>query len=60
MLFKAGVKYHRHISFIKLRKLPETLADGERFAMNESCLYFPCLHKRRESLTEHEDRKSEP
>ncbi|KMZ02621.1 organic cation transporter-like protein [Drosophila simulans] len=42
------------------QKLPETLADGERFAMNESCLYFPCLHKRRESLTEHEDRKSEP
>lgn len=42
------------------KKLPETLADGERFAMNESCLYFPCLHKRRESLTEHEDRKSEP
>ncbi|EDX12322.1 GD19301 [Drosophila simulans] len=42
------------------QKLPKTLADGERFAMNESCLYFPCLHKRRESLTEHEDRKSEP
>ncbi|EDW49456.1 organic cation transporter-like protein [Drosophila sechellia] len=42
------------------QKLPETLADGERFAMNESCLYFPCLHKRRESLTEHEDQKSEP
>ncbi|EDW96043.1 organic cation transporter-like protein [Drosophila yakuba] len=42
------------------KKLPETLADGERFAMNESCLYFPCLHKRRESLTEHTDQKSEP
>ncbi|XP_016974844.1 organic cation transporter-like protein [Drosophila rhopaloa] len=42
------------------KKLPETLADGERFAMNESCLYFPCFHKRRESLTKHEDLKSEP
>lgn len=31
------------------RKLPENLADGEVFAMNESCLYFPCLNKRTES-----------
>ncbi|EDV48475.1 organic cation transporter-like protein [Drosophila erecta] len=42
------------------KKLPETLADGERFAMNESCLYFPCFHKRRESLTELGDQESEP
>ncbi|XP_030374216.1 organic cation transporter-like protein [Scaptodrosophila lebanonensis] len=33
------------------KKLPETLADGERFAFNERWSYFPCLGKRRESLT---------
>ncbi|XP_068152101.1 organic cation transporter protein-like [Drosophila tropicalis] len=41
------------------KKLPENLADGERFAMNESCFYFPCFHKRRESLTQTADYKSE-
>ncbi|XP_017084688.2 organic cation transporter-like protein [Drosophila eugracilis] len=28
------------------KKLPETLADGEKFAQNESFLYFPCFHKK--------------
>ncbi|XP_017007229.2 organic cation transporter-like protein [Drosophila takahashii] len=27
------------------KKLPETLADGENFALNESFLHFPCFHK---------------
>ncbi|ALC47463.1 CG16727 [Drosophila busckii] len=41
------------------KKLPENLEDGERFAMNESCWYFPCFHKRRESLTSTDVYKSE-
>ncbi|XP_016935724.3 organic cation transporter-like protein [Drosophila suzukii] len=31
------------------KKLPETLADGESFALNESFLYFPCFHKNDEN-----------
>ncbi|EDW38545.1 GL12662 [Drosophila persimilis] len=42
------------------KKLPESLADGEVFAMNESCFYFPCFYKRRDGLTKHADLKSEP
>ncbi|XP_030556274.1 organic cation transporter-like protein [Drosophila novamexicana] len=41
------------------KKLPENLADGERFAMNEGCLYFPCFNKRRESLAPNCDNKSD-
>ncbi|KAL7728418.1 hypothetical protein ACLKA6_005177 [Drosophila palustris] len=41
------------------KKLPDNLVEGERFAMNESWLYFPCFHKRRESLTKNDDNKSE-
>ncbi|KAH8318758.1 hypothetical protein KR074_005386 [Drosophila pseudoananassae] len=29
------------------KKLPENLADGENFALNESFFYFPCLQKKR-------------
>ncbi|XP_026850339.1 organic cation transporter-like protein [Drosophila persimilis] len=28
------------------KKLPENLADGESFALNESFFYFPCFHRR--------------
>ncbi|KAH8369233.1 hypothetical protein KR009_005045 [Drosophila setifemur] len=33
------------------KKLPETLADGEKFALGESFLYFPCLRKKRTILS---------
>ncbi|EDW83825.1 uncharacterized protein Dwil_GK13818 [Drosophila willistoni] len=28
------------------KKLPENLAEGENFALNEGCLYFPCLNRK--------------
>ncbi|KAH8278560.1 hypothetical protein KR018_005215 [Drosophila ironensis] len=31
------------------KKLPDNLADGENFAMDESLFYFPCLHKERKN-----------
>ncbi|KAH8406670.1 hypothetical protein KR222_002331 [Zaprionus bogoriensis] len=40
------------------KKLPENLADGEKFAMDESFLYFPCFNKHRETST-NDDNKSE-
>ncbi|EDV43372.1 uncharacterized protein Dana_GF16555 [Drosophila ananassae] len=32
------------------KKLPENLADGEQFAVNESFFYFPCLQKKRKNV----------
>ncbi|EDV98605.1 organic cation transporter-like protein [Drosophila grimshawi] len=41
------------------KKLPENLADGEKFAMNEGYLYFPCFKKHRESASQCTEEKSE-
>nr|NP_650814.2 uncharacterized protein Dmel_CG7333 [Drosophila melanogaster]AAF55679.2 uncharacterized protein Dmel_CG7333 [Drosophila melanogaster] len=32
------------------KKLPETLADGEKFALNESFLYFPCFSRKEKNV----------